>query len=262
MCICLQVHQIARNFRDRFIPKHLRKPWRIDREERSESRRSPINSRFRSSQEPRYDHHSPRRAEPFASRAATPETPSVSDGCIQPTSSSLPETNGRKRKSRWDQPSTSKEQRTMTDVQDDLPPGFSSPCTDAPNAVTAQPQAKFLSRLTVSYGIPLSIVHQCGLPCKDDPSSWSVAPGVPFSPFPPLPPVTHGEFFANKRNGTVSDSPKRKREFSSDIGTSYFRQQKQKVPPWIRYNGWEKTANSSIPEASNFREEDQQSRKS
>ncbi|XP_013591432.1 PREDICTED: LOW QUALITY PROTEIN: histone-lysine N-methyltransferase ASHH2 [Brassica oleracea var. oleracea] len=242
-----QVHQIARNFRDRFIPKHLRKPWRIDREERSESRRSPINSRFRSSQEPRYDHHSPRRAEPFASRAATPETPSVSDGCIQPTSSSLPETNGRKRKSRWDQPSTSKEQRTMTDVQDDLPPGFSSPCTDAPNAVTAQPQAKFLSRLTVSYGIPLSIVHQCGLPCKDDPSSWSVAPGVPFSPFPPLPPVTHGEFFANKRNGTVSDSPKRKREFSSDIGTSYFRQQKQKVPPWIRYNGWEKTANSSIP---------------
>ncbi|CAN6936203.1 unnamed protein product [Brassica oleracea] len=257
-----QVHQIARNFRDRFIPKHLRKPWRIDREERSESRRSPINSRFRSSQEPRYDHHSPRRAEPFASRAATPETPSVSDGCIQPTSSSLPETNGRKRKSRWDQPSTSKEQRIMTDVQDDLPPGFSSPCTDAPNAVTAQPQAKFLSRLTVSYGIPLSIVHQCGLPCKDDPSSWSVAPGVPFSPFPPLPPVTHGEFFANKRNGTVSDSPKRKREFSSDIGTSYFRQQKQKVPPWIRYNGWEKTANSSIPEASNFREEDQQSRKS
>lgn len=257
-----QVHQIARNFRDRFIPKHLRKPWRIDREERSESRRSPINSRFRSSQEPRYDHHSPRRAEPFSSRAATPETPSVSDGCIQPTSSSLPETNGRKRKSRWDQPSTSKEQRTMTDVQDDLPPGFSSPCTDAPNAVTAQPQAKFLSRLTVSYGIPLSIVHQCGSPCKDDPNSWSVAPGVPFAPFPPLPPVTHGEFFANKGNGTVSASPKRKREFSSDIGTSYFRQQKQNVPPWIRYNGWEKTANSSIPEASNCREEDQQSRKS
>ncbi|KAJ0241435.1 Histone-lysine N-methyltransferase ASHH2 [Hirschfeldia incana] len=289
-----QVHQIARNFRDRFIPKHFRKPWRMDREERSESRRSPINSRFRASQEPRYDHHSPRRAEPFtsviSSRAATPETPSVSDGCVQPTSSSLPETNGRKRKSRWDQPSTSKEQRTMTDFQDDLPPGFSSRCTDAPNAIAAQPQAKFISRLTVSYGIPLSIVHQCGSPCKDDPNSWSVAPGIPFSPFPPLPPVSHGDFFA-KRNGTVcpssmgnsgcsneikhsgwnpsgvtgtvSASPNRKREFSSDIGTSYFRQQKQNVPPWIRYNGWEKTANSSIPEASNFREEEdqQQSRK-
>ncbi|KAJ4874534.1 histone methyltransferases(H3-K4 specific) [Raphanus sativus] len=290
-----QVHQIARNFRDRWIPKHFRKPWRMDREDRSESRRSPINSRFRASQEPRYDHHSPRRAEPFtsviSSRAATPETPSVSDGCIQPpTSSSLPETNGRKRKSRWDQPSTSKEQRTMTDVQDDLPPGFTSPCPDAPNAVTAQPQAKFLSRLTVSYGIPLSIVHQCGSPCKDDPNSWSVAPGIPFSPFPPLPPVPHGEFFA-KRNGTVcpssmgnpgcsseikhsgwnisgatgtvSASPNRKREFSSDIGTSYFRQQKQNVPPWMRNNnGWEKTANIPIPEASNFREEDQQPRKS
>ncbi|KAF8103592.1 hypothetical protein N665_0188s0518 [Sinapis alba] len=288
-----QVHQIARNFRDRWIPKHFRKPWRIDREERSESRRSPINSRYRASQEPRYDHHSPRPAEPFASvissRAATPETPSVSDGCIQPPTSSVSETNVRKRKSRWDQPSTSKEQRTMTDVRDDLPPGFSSPCTDVPKTVTAQPQSKFLSRLTVSYGIPLSIVHQCGSPCKDDPNSWSVAPGMPFSPFPPLPPVPHGEFFA-KRNGTVSSSmrnptcsnepkqsgwntsgvtgtvsasPNRKREFSSDIGTSDFRQQKQNVPPWMRNNGWEKTANSPIPEASNFREEDQQqSRKS
>ncbi|CAH2067713.1 unnamed protein product [Thlaspi arvense] len=285
-----QVHQIARNFRDRWIPKPFRKPWRIDRDERSESRRSPINSRFRASQEPRYDHHSPRPAEPKASvispTAATPETASVSEGCSEP-SSSLPETNGRKRKSRWDQPSNTKEQRTDVtngnqDVQDDLPPGFSSPCTDAPDAVTtAQPQQKFLSRLPVSYGIPLSIVHQFGSPGKEDPASWSVAPGMPFYPFPPLPPVSHGEFFA-KRNGAVcsssmgnptcsretlpgatvpnksswsipsvagtdSTAPNRKREFSSDIGTSYFRQQKQNVPPWMRNNGWEKTANSPIP---------------
>ncbi|KAL1214561.1 Histone-lysine N-methyltransferase ASHH2 [Cardamine amara subsp. amara] len=204
-----QVHQIARNFRDRWIPKPFRKPWRIEREERSESMRSPINSRFRASQEPRYDHESPRPAEPFASvissRAATPETASVSEGYSEPNSS-LPETNGRKRKSRWDQPSMTKEQRTMTngtqDVQDDLPPGFSSPCTAVPDAVTAQPQQKFLSRVPVSYGIPLSIVHQFGSRGKEDPTSWSVAPGMPFYPFPPLPPVSHSEFFA-KRNGTI-----------------------------------------------------------
>ncbi|KAL0878201.1 hypothetical protein Bca101_027907 [Brassica carinata] len=263
-----QVHQIARNFRDRWIPKSYRKPWRvIDREERSEPRRrSPINSRFRISQESRYDHHSPRRAEPFASvtssEAATPETASVSDGCSEPNPS-LPKTNGRKRKSRWDQPCQ------QTDVnQDDLPPGFSSPCTDAPDAVTAQPQEKFLSRLTVSYGIPLSIVHQLGSAGKEDPTSWSVAPGIPFFPFPPLPPVSHGEFFA-KRNGTVccaneilpatniseatgtvSTAPNRKREFSSDIGTTYFRQQKLNVPPWMRNR------------KPNFREEDQQVRNS
>ncbi|KAF8092644.1 hypothetical protein N665_0407s0023 [Sinapis alba] len=267
-----QVHQIARNFRDRWIPKSYRKPWRvIDREERSETRRSPpINSRFRTSQESRYDHHSPRPAEPFASvtssRAATPETASVSNGCSEPIPS-LPKTNGRKRKSRWDQPS---QQKDVT--LDDLPPGFSSPCTDAPDTVTAQPQEKFLSRLTVSYGIPLSIFHQLGSPSKDDPTNWSVAPGIPFFPFPPLPPVSHSEFFA-KRNGTVccaneilpattisavigtvSTAPNRKREFSSDIGTSYFRQQKQNIPPWIR--------NSKQPWKPNFREEDQQVRNS
>ncbi|EOA33541.1 hypothetical protein CARUB_v10019650mg [Capsella rubella] len=284
-----QVHQIARNFRDRWIPKAYRKPRRIDREERSESMRSPINSRFRASQEPRYDHQSPRPAEPVASvissRAATPETASLSERYSEPNSS-LPEKNGRKRKSRWDQPSMTKEQRTMTilshqtdetkgnqDTQDDLPPGFSLPCTDVPDAfaITAQPQQKFLSRLPVSYGIPLSIIHQFGSPDKEDPTTWSVAPGMPFYPFPPLPPVSHGEFYA-KRNGTacsssmriptcsneispattgiVTDStpPNRKREFSSDIGTSYFRQQKQNIPPWMRNNGWGKTASSPIPE--------------
>ncbi|CAA7013440.1 unnamed protein product [Microthlaspi erraticum] len=280
-----QVHQIARNFRDRWIPKHFRKPWRMDREDRSESMRSPINSRFRASQEPRYDHHSPRPAEPFtpviSSAAATPETASASDGSSEPYSS-LPETNGRKRKSRWDQPSKTKEQRSMTlssdGDQDDLPPGFSSPCKEASDSATAQPQQKFLSRLPVSYGIPLSIVDQFGSLGTEDPTSWSVAPGIPFYPFPPLPPVSHGEFLA-KRNGpgTVCSSsseilpattvpsqsswnipsvagadstpPSRKREFSGDIGTSYFRQQKQNVPPWMRNNnGWDKTANSPIPE--------------
>ncbi|XP_020889612.1 histone-lysine N-methyltransferase ASHH2 isoform X2 [Arabidopsis lyrata subsp. lyrata] len=280
----ITVHRIARSFRDRWIPKHFRKPWRIDREERSESMRSPINSRFRASQEPRYEHKSPRPAEPAASvtpsMAATPETASVSEGYSEPNSS-LPETNGRKRKSRWDQPSKTKEQRTMTissqqtdetngnqDVQDDLPPGFSSPCTDVPDAITAQPQQKFLSCLPVSYGIPLSIVHQFGSPGKEDPTTWSVAPGMPFYPFPPLPPVSHGEFFAKRnviacsssiRNPTYSNeilpatpvtdstAPNRKRESSFDIGTTYFRQQKQNVPPWLRNNGWEKTVNSPIP---------------
>ncbi|KAG2313474.1 hypothetical protein Bca52824_025031 [Brassica carinata] len=33
---------------------------------------------------------------------------------------------------------------------------------------------------------------------SEDPTSWSVAPGIPFFPFPPLPPVSHGEFFAKR----------------------------------------------------------------
>ncbi|KAF2561560.1 hypothetical protein F2Q70_00016312 [Brassica cretica] len=176
----------------------------------------------------------------YRPEAPTPETASVSDGCSAPNTS-LPKINGRKRKSRWDQPCQ------QTDVTlGDLPPGFSSPCTDA---VTAR-------GVKTGYTGPFRPCPFNTLPhrpstwftSKEDPTSWSVAPGIPFFPFPPLPPVSHGEFFA-KRNGivcsssvgnisgvtgTVSTAPNRKREFSSDIGTSYFRQQKRNVLPWIR----------------------------
>ncbi|WZZ33910.1 hypothetical protein YC2023_017311 [Brassica napus] len=168
----------------------------------------------------------------YRPKAPTTETASVSDGCSAPNTS-LPKINGRKRKSRWDQPCQ------QTDVTlGDLPPGFSSPCTDAVTArgvktdypepkcsffgvmvrLTAQPQEKFLSRLTVSYGIPLSIVHQLGSPAKRIRRAGPLLLG----------------YRSFRVTGTVSTAPNRKREFSSDIGTSYFRQQKRNVPPWIR----------------------------
>ncbi|XP_050208602.1 histone-lysine N-methyltransferase ASHH2 [Mercurialis annua] len=95
--------------------------------------------------------------------------------------------------------------------QSPVPPGFSSPLSPAlvslnasssvadhpqqkgclmfpAGVVVGQPQRKFLSRLSVSYGIPLSIVQQFGLPEGGSMESWGIAPGMAFHPFPPLPP--------------------------------------------------------------------------
>ena len=87
---------------------------------------------------------------------------------------------------------------------DDVPPGFSFPLkppmvlSGGPSmvchlkcpfaTVTGHAQEKFLSRLPVSYGIPLSIMQQFGTPDAETAGSWVVAPGMPFHPFPPLPP--------------------------------------------------------------------------
>lgn len=86
---------------------------------------------------------------------------------------------------------------------DDLPPGFSSPLKPSMglslgpstvchmkcpfDTVIGTPQEKFISRLPVSYGIPLSIMQQFGTPHAETAGSWVVAPGMPFHPFPPLP---------------------------------------------------------------------------
>lgn len=97
-------------------------------------------------------------------------------------------------------------------IHEDVPPGFSSPInpthvspnassavTDVPqqnvchlkfpvSGVVGLPQKKFISRLPVSYGIPLPIVQQFGSPQGETIDSWVIAPGMPFHPFPPLPP--------------------------------------------------------------------------
>ncbi|KAI9199935.1 hypothetical protein LWI28_000551 [Acer negundo] len=97
-------------------------------------------------------------------------------------------------------------------TQDDIPPGFSSPLdhpplgssdasstTDHPHqnvshlkcpfeVAIGYPQGKFISRLPVSYGIPLHILEQFGSPQAETVDSWVIAPALPFHPFPPLPP--------------------------------------------------------------------------
>lgn len=144
--------------------------------------------------------------------------------------------------------------------------------------IVGYPQEKFVSHLPVSYGIPLSIIQQFGTPNAETLENC-IVPGMPFHPFPPLPAfpcdkgdpspslaVSHVPGFETSEVHHVSrplsdesnPSPtgdqrdtctpstsnqyksKREREFSNDLGTRYFKQQKpnnmRSVPPkpWIR----------------------------
>lgn len=156
-------------------------------------------------------------------------------------------TQKRKRKTRWDSDinpyleSLKLKQKSPNTVGDgkecnceeEGPPGFSSPLdtsrvssngSSTPaavdqstekaqymrcpfDAVIGQPQERFKSQLPVSYGVPLLILQQFGVPQAGSMESWAVAPGMPFHPFPPLP------SFPRDRKRRSSPS-------SSDCGTS------------------------------------------
>lgn len=98
-------------------------------------------------------------------------------------------------------------------IAEDFPPGFSCPVQPQLGSMNASPHAgdlalqnagnsgclpstvvighpkeKFNSCMSVSYGIPLSLVQQYGTLHSEIAGSWVTAPGMPFSPFPPLPP--------------------------------------------------------------------------
>lgn len=188
-------------------------------------------------------------------------------------------------------------------IPEDVPPGFSSPralgtlnasstlidlhqqnvchtkCPD--DAIIGQPQEKFISRLPVSYGIPLSIVQRHGTPQEESAECWVIAPGMPFRPFPPLPqfprdqkdhaplhslnpltinqPAEEGRRDSNCPASYADETTpcansqqkfKRARDSSYDLGRRYFRQQKwnntKLGPPWIRKrNGWEHMGDNS-----------------
>lgn len=138
-------------------------------------------------------------------------------------------TNGtriRKRKSRWDNPveenmhpriRTSLSGDGKPNVDEDIPPGFSSPCNDsmvpaiASSAalnrqgremcikrpldiiVLADSQERFIARMPVSYGVPSTVVQQFGVLEVEAADVWTVAPGLPFQPFPPLPPYANNK---------------------------------------------------------------------
>ncbi|XP_044475278.1 uncharacterized protein LOC123203150 [Mangifera indica] len=181
-------------------------------------------------------------------------------------------------------------------TQEDVPPGFTSPfnpppissdassTTDIPqqnvlhrkclcDVAIGHPQQKFISRLPVSYGIPLHTLQQFGSPQAETVDSWAVAPGMPFHPFPPLPPLprdkggsppcsadtckTANESIeelqadghrlptchteddnpsttgANQSDADIQQTCNRMRGSSNDLGRRYFRQQKRKGPPWL-----------------------------
>ncbi|KAF5444681.1 hypothetical protein F2P56_033797 [Juglans regia] len=179
-------------------------------------------------------------------------------------------------------------------IPEDIPPGFSSPqalglshassvATDLPqhnvcdmkcplDAIIGQPQGKFISRLPVSYGVPLSIIQHFGTPQAESINGWFIAPGMPFHPFPPLPPyprdskncppshapnpMTINQPAEGRRDSHcrapchMDETPKyldgpcansnqpykRARESSYDLGRRYFRQEKWNAtkvrPPW------------------------------
>ncbi|GMI78381.1 hypothetical protein HRI_001507400 [Hibiscus trionum] len=245
-----QVHQIARNFRDKWIRKPVRKHGYRDKDEgRMEFHRVSAS------------HNNWRDQAVRATEATDCVTQSVAGTTSTDTSTKeggsssvgVSQTNGtriRKRKSRWDQPADPEKIDSLSpkklqcstlstlgqatsdhaekinsgdnkcheifcngnqSFQLDAPPGFSSPLNTSlvasvspstatrfsqpkvcpskfPDAVVAHPQKRFISRLPVSYGIPLPILQQFGAPQGESLETWRMAPGMAFHPFPPLPP--------------------------------------------------------------------------
>ncbi|KAJ8541609.1 hypothetical protein K7X08_002425 [Anisodus acutangulus] len=236
-----QVHQIARNFRDRWIRRPIRKSSCIDRDDQIDLH--PC-SRYNSCLQ---DHCGVKPSETEESTChLMVESTTTDTGVLDGSSTScvVGAPNGarkRKRKSRWDQEADlNLDQRIKTNAADDLmqdiddvPPGFSVPmkasriscgasssadcslhehsCEKHPHPmVTGHLQQRFISRLPVCYGIPLPIVQQFGSSQKERCDAWDVAPGVPFHPFPPLPtyprdrrdPISYAD-----RPGILSEPP-------------------------------------------------------
>eukprot|EP00268_Persea_americana_P038767 TRINITY_DN38397_c0_g1_i2.p1 TRINITY_DN38397_c0_g1~~TRINITY_DN38397_c0_g1_i2.p1 ORF type:complete len:2316 (+),score=492.02 TRINITY_DN38397_c0_g1_i2:357-6950(+) len=272
-----QVQQIARSFRDRWIPRTIRRITFTERDDDKIESQSGYYNRFPGSHRRRHD-QSMRHSDAIdcvteATSASIPPDADRSEGtCVLPLPSgsvgpaadSIP-ANGtkrtRKRKSRWDQPvemnmdqqplvpvegqvsnlevqsspchprmynvfpnQTTEIQREtncsddaeMEHVNDDAPPGFSSPrksplvapgsgavasnCSpqvpssnSACDVVSGHAQKRFNPHLPVSYGIPLAFAQQLGTLNEEASSGWAIAPGLPFHPFPPLPKYPRGE---------------------------------------------------------------------
>ncbi|KAK7282685.1 hypothetical protein RIF29_11658 [Crotalaria pallida] len=236
-----QVHQIARSFRDRWIPRPVRKHYMDRDDNRVESHRSFHGNRFSAP-------HNHRHEQEFRSTEAidrvqqsTPVTTPV-DTRSQESSSPLSlnggENNGtkkRKRKSRWDQPAETNLYHDavigsiarVQNIPADVPPGFPCPAVGSfpasvnlgdlalPNAghpgcssdsVVVHPKEKFNSAFPVLYGMPWSIVQQYGTPHSEISESWVTAPGMTFNPFPPLPSYRRKEKDSHPSSSTTTNA--------------------------------------------------------
>ncbi|KAK6115600.1 hypothetical protein DH2020_007869 [Rehmannia glutinosa] len=133
-----QVHQIARNFRDRWIPRSLRRKCFM---EMDDGKMEPHHSSYgRLSVSSSYDHSNDRGGKPAELTVAsgTVEASTLNHSAVPNSSNGTTETRIRKRKSRWDNPpeehprirtKLSGDKKPNSDV--DIPPGFSSPCKDS-----------------------------------------------------------------------------------------------------------------------------------
>ncbi|XP_031117472.1 histone-lysine N-methyltransferase ASHH2-like isoform X1 [Ipomoea triloba] len=188
-----QVHQIARNFRDRWVPKPPRKNSCMERDDE----RVEFHTGSRCNRSLSLQNHSVDCSKRLSETGCITQDGRMSDG-----SSGLGITNGtkktRKRKSRWDQVPEIHD-NGLQDIDDGAPPGYEVPPGFSPlinntqehctgnQPVIGQSQQRFISKLPVSYGIPFNIVQQFGVPLNGSSESWAIAPGIPFHPFPPLP---------------------------------------------------------------------------
>ncbi|KAH6785799.1 hypothetical protein C2S51_038254 [Perilla frutescens var. frutescens] len=215
-----QVHQIARNFRDRWIPRSLRKSCFMEMDDgKMEFRQHSTYGKLSVSSG---DHRSDRDGKHADSVECCEKQPVVASGVetstLDHSSSGTNGTRTRKRKSRWDMEECVRPRiRTglsgdgKPNVDDDIPPGFSSLCNDPPvpaiacsntlhrqerdtsfklpsDIELADSQERFIARMPLSFGIPSSVVQQFGVLEAEAADVWTVAPGLPFHPFPPLPP--------------------------------------------------------------------------
>ncbi|KAI3821314.1 hypothetical protein L1987_08878 [Smallanthus sonchifolius] len=230
-----EVHQIARNFRDRYIPWSARRVNRAERDtDRMEFQQNSNLKSFPLQQ---------RRPSEVADNSIKPSISPVE----VPSSSCTDEARTRKRKSRWDQPgdvgpdlqspskkefrsnngANEQKQTNGEDMDVDAPPGFSTSSTATHHCKTimGQPQDRFISRLPTAFGLPCSLLKKLGTSNGEGaPSeSWIVAPGMTFHPFPPLP--------SYPRNPHIKEESWRNCKFQRDrnpntLGKRYFKQQK------------------------------------
>ncbi|XP_075514162.1 histone-lysine N-methyltransferase ASHH2-like isoform X2 [Primulina tabacum] len=220
-----QVHQSARSFRDKWIPRSLRKNSCTERDDaRMEYPQLSSNDRLSTS----HDLWSNQGGKLSEAKNCRMEQPVAASCTIdlsgpEPISDSVgsvtDRTKTRKRKSRWDIPADGRPNPSLRtnlecdgklNTDDDIPPGFSSPCNGPmvpsdPSStlinrqereasikqpydmVLSDSQQRYNAYMSTSYGIPSSVMHQFGV-CVETSDGWTIAPGVPFHPFPPLPP--------------------------------------------------------------------------
>ncbi|GER40306.1 histone-lysine N-methyltransferase [Striga asiatica] len=230
-----QVHQIARNFRDRWIPRHLRRKCFMEpdnakiefphysvhgRPPSASSSQDHPNTRIEKSEEPI--------AASSSGVVVDYPTPMNSDNNNNGTT----KTGVRKRKSRWDTPpphnydSTPLPGFSSPHTDDSAPPGFSSPCKKPKDQVNgslaaAPPfgtvlgnlQPKFAASLPLSYGIPYSVLLQLGVHEAENIMSLKVLPGLPFHPYPPLPTYKKvGPQMMGSQSGPIFTQPAEKYE--------------------------------------------------
>ncbi|GAB2212599.1 hypothetical protein Drorol1_Dr00020575 [Drosera rotundifolia] len=171
-----KVRQMARSFRDKWIPR-IRKFSCDDSGDRGFEM-----DRFMGSQA----------IDGMKPAAKMSDSFDIDGSSSQVNSCVTADVCARKRKSRWDQPADP----FHLHGQNENKLEGRSPT----NASTGKPRKRFVSLLPVAYGIPFSVILGFGTLQGKLLDCWVVAPGIPFCPFPPLPVYFRGSGSGESRH--------------------------------------------------------------